>query len=262
MKIFSYCISFPDDADVLADALNSMSPFCDRIFLLDGGFEGALCHHPRFTDPLREWIETRREYDYDPLEIYGALESYTWNEVPITIWEHPFRDPAHARNYILDRMAQEPEQPDWIYWHDADEIASWELIRGIRPKLESLSDDVVGVYVKWLTLVQDEQHCVQHMSDWLAHPRIHRPLSAHFQGNWHEHMVIDRNKCVRWDVRVIHTRALYRNRLKIQRGHDSIARGQTPLWADAKMVDIPNGVTWPKLFWPNGESKIPFEETI
>ena len=273
MKIFSYVLTMADDVDVLPDALSSMAHFSDQVFVVDGMMgSGTLCHHPRYTTPIEEWIKTRPEYDYDDLEIYGPLDSYTWTAthrpsrstlrettVPLTIWSNEFKDPAHQRNFTLDMMSRLSEQPDWIVWIDSDEVCSWEFIDGVRPLLDSLSDDAEGVYLKWLTLVQDEKHCVEHMSSWLAHPRIHRPTTGRFQGSWHEHMLIDRSWCVQFDARVIHTRALFTERLRVQRGHDGIASGNTPLWADAKMIDVPSGVTWPAIHWPEGEKETPFK---
>jgi len=254
MIIHSYVITCPDEVDVLPDCLNSLSEVSDHIFIADGGLGGgSLIHCARYTRPIAEWILNQSQFGRD-----CCPGTEHWRQTPITIMANLFKDPAHQRNWILQKMNEHPEQPDWIIWIDSDEVASWELIRGIRPRLESLSQDVEGVYLKWLTLVQDEQHCVEHTSNWLAHPRIHRPTTGRFQGSWHEHMLIDRSWCVQWDVRVIHTRALFTERLRVQRGHDAIASGNTPLWADAKMIDVPRGVTWPTLHWPDGERETPF----
>lgn len=262
MKIDGYIMSMADDVDVLPDALDSLAKFCDRIFVVDGMMgRGTLSHHPRYMQSIREWLfhkshdgTDERVGKYQPYEdMMGSSHYFSWNEVPAILYENEFLDPAHQRNFILGEMAKELEQPDWIAWIDSDEVCSNEFINGVRPYLASLPSDVVGICPKWLTLSPDEKHCVRHMSDWLAHPRIHKPNSAYFQGSWHEHMVIDRSKCRQWDVRVIHTRALFMNRLKVQRGHDGVATGQTPLWADAVIVDIPEGVTWATLHYPEGE---------
>jgi hypothetical protein len=259
--IHGYIMTMADDADVLPDALNSMAMFCDRVYLTDGLMgAGTLCHQQRLFTPLKDTLIRYPKFGYDASLARSDAYVFTWGDVPVVLWENSFRDPAHQRNWTLTKMLQEPDQPDWIHWHDSDEIASWELIQGIRGYLEKTPPEIAGISVKWLTLVQDEQHCVKHMSSWLAHPRIHRPASAYFQGNWHEHMVIDRSHLASWDVRVIHTRALFTERLRIQRGHDSIASGQTPLWADAEMIPVPDGVTWGGLLhWPEGERPTPFK---
>ncbi len=254
MIIHGYIIAMPDDADVLPDALTSLAYFCDHLYVVDGGLGGGtLCHHPRYTEPISDWLYTREE------SLFGDTLVWSWNGVPLTLWGHSFQDPAHQRNWTLAKMLAEPRQPDWIAWIDSDEVCSWEFIRGVRPMLENLAPETTNITVKWLTLVQDERHCVEHMSNWLAHSRIHKPGSVIWQGNWHEHGDFAGARMQWEEGRVIHTRALFTERLKIQRGHDGIATGQTPLWADARMVDVPAGVTWEGLLhWPEGEHPMPF----
>ena len=255
MKIWSYLIVAPDDADTLPDALDSLS-FSDRIYLLDGG-NVSLIHHPRHTTPIKEWIKSRPEYDHDDLETHGSYESYTWNGVPIVLWENEFVSYGPQRNALLSMLEKEPDKCDWLVWIDSDEVCSDQMINNIRTYLETVPPDTEGVYVKWLNLVQDEKHCVGgHHSDWLAHPRIVKVGNHRWSGSVHEHMVIDRSKLTRFAVRVCHSRALFRKRLYVQRSHPNIRRQPDPLWDDAVIEPVPLGVTWEPLRWPEGEFPI------
>lgn len=254
MKIWSYILVCPDDADTLPDALDSLR-FSDRIYLLDGG-NVSLILHPRNTVPIKEWIKARPEYSDAKAGDYPL-----WNGVPIVVWENTFSSYGQQRNTLLSMLEKEPDRCDWLVWLDSDEVCSDQMINNIRAHLENLPPGTEGVYVKLLNLVQDERHCVGgYHSDWHAHPRIAKVGNHYFSGSVHEHMVIDRSKLARWDVRVIHTRALYRRRLYIQRSHEMVRLKPNPLWYDAVMEDVPPGVTWKPLRWPEGEFPIGIDE--
>ena len=303
MLIFGYIISNGDEAPVLPDAIDSLASFCDRIFLVDGGLGGGtLNHHPEYTKPIKEWLSTHPNfYGYrmrfftldtlpwsnEEIEAFKkAIEQPSedvkivkvgdmtletsgvkWLEVPIKVFEHQFQDPAAQRNWTLNKIWEEPEQCDWLVMLDSDEVYSYEAERGMRDYLATLSGDTIGVYQKWLNLVQDEQHCLGgHHSDWLSHPRIMRPKMFYFEGSWHEPMVCDRSKLARWDTRIIHSRSLFRRRLLVQRGHPTIKERSVispekpPFHADAWIESIPAGVTWRPLHWPEGERVIGFND--
>lgn len=233
MIIHSYIITFPDETDTLPDALNSMSGFSDHIYLVDGGLgEKKLCWRPRFTMPIREWLPAR-----------------SWNGVPLTVWENELITPGGQRNWILNRMAQEPEQPDWIFWIDSDEVCSEEFIRDIRPYLEGLPPDISNICPKWFTLIQDEQHYTPSHSNFLAHARIHHPGVVNWGETWHENQFYVGRR-VNWDNSyIIHTRLLFRSRLFIQRAHIVVNEGG---WVNVTVEPVPAGITW-KLHWPEGE---------
>lgn len=261
MKIWGYIISNPDEVPVLPDALSSLSRVTDRIFVVDGGLGGGtLNHHPTNTQPLSEWFPLRHEF-IGWIQASDFVCTGRWNSTLLTLYNNEFKDPAHQRNWTQDRMESLSDQPDWYLWIDSDEILSWQFINGMRDCLKSMSVGVTNITVKWLTLVQDEQHCVEHMSNWLAHARLYRPHAVRWQGDWHEHQNFVGAREL-WDVRIIHTRALFTERLRVQRGHDSIIGGHTPLWANARMTDIPIGVTWPTLHWPEGEHVVPFDVDV
>jgi hypothetical protein len=295
VKIYSYIQCFPDDQDVLADALNSLVPFSSRIYLIDGGMtQGTLCHHPRFTGPLKEWIVTRPEFsgygtefftigtlpwtDEEIAEFKKAVEQrfddtkivpvgnmtleisgVNWAGVPITIWENDFLDPGNQRNWIIRKMESEPEQPDWVCWIDSDEVCSDQFISGIRDFLEAQPSEVTNVVPQWLNLIVDEQHIAggDH-SSWLAHGRLYRPGTVYFNNGWHEHQYYQGRR-VQFDTRIIHTRGLYRKRLLVQRGHPRVSGHDRPLWGDVVAPEpIPAGVTWRPLHWPDGERVLDF----
>ena len=269
-NIWGYIMAQRDDQDVLMDALRSMARIANRIILVDG-IEPALSHNPRFTAPLSQWLRAQG------FDLSWHRQGYTTlvGGTPLLIHEHFFDNPGKQRNYVekelFPTLILPDGNPDWIYWHDADEIASWELINQCRRFLLSLSEDVKTVVPKWLNLVENEGTMVSNHSDWLAHGRFFRPNTISWSGTWHEHQYMidgsDNNQSrVQLDARVIHTRALYRWRLWKQRGHPLI-RGEasegSPLWDNAETDDVPIGTTWEKLTWPQGEVRdIPFDEDV
>jgi hypothetical protein len=75
---------------------------------------------------------------------------------------------------------------------------------------------------------------------------------------YHEHQTYQGIR-VQWDARIIHQRMLYRRRIWLQRGAHTLRSA----WDDLKMVDVPGGVTWTPLAWPEGEPRnFPFDEDI
>lgn len=239
--IHGYCMTMPDDCDTLPDAIDSMSSFCDHIYLVDGGLgAGTLCQHPRYIEPIKYWMDSG----------CGEHDEYhfVWDMKPLTLWENEFKNPGNQRNFILGKMLKEPEQPDWIVWLDSDEVFSNEFIRDVRPFLEGLSPDVSNVCPKWLTLIEDEHHYAPAHSNFLTHSRMHHPGIVTYAEQWHEHQHYVGSR-VSWDRYVIHTRMLFRRRLFIQRGHAIVNEGA---WADVTSYPVPIGVTW-NLHWPEGE---------
>lgn len=257
MIIHSYVMTCPDEADVLSGCLDSLSNVSDRIFIVDGGLGGgSLIHRARYTERISEWIQKQSNFGR---ECCPGTE--TWGGIPITLWENQFLDPGNQRNFIMSAMMHWPEQPDWILWIDSDEILSHQFSLSVRDFLSRLPDSVTNVCPKWLTLVQDESHCVPHMSNWLAHGRLYRPGSIYWNSGWHENQYYEGQR-VQFDVRVLHLRALFRRRLWIQRGHPQVAGRDNPLWGDARIESVPSGVTWDKIRWPDGEVEIPFDADI
>jgi hypothetical protein len=256
MKIYSYIMSFPDDRDVILDAIRSLQTFSDKIFIVDGGFTGALSHHPRFTGPLREFFDDTFHTAYQSLKSDGALYDAV---CPIILYEHPFYDPGSQRNWLTTKMESLPDQPDWYVWIDADEVCSIQMENSIRPFLTNLHPEQANVVPKWLNLCQDEQHMAGgNHSSWLAHGRAYRPGTVYWQAGWHEHQYYTGER-VQWDVRVVHSRALFRRRLWVQRGHPKVGGRDNPLWGDVEYLEpVPAGVSW-VLHWPDGEFPIPFE---
>lgn len=252
MKIWSYIIAAPDDVDVLPDAISSLACFSDRIYVIDGG-NRSLIHHPRYVFPLRESLTCAPRFLGENTGRYGKV----WDGVHLILIEHPLVSYGPQRNWTLEMLKNEPDQCDWLVWIDADEVCSWQLINGIRSYLAALPNDCEGITVKWLNLVQDEQHYAN--SDWLAHPRIVKIGNHSWSGSVHEHMLINRDKLERWDVRIIHTRALFRRRLLVQRSHPKLIGSPDPFWGSATMGEVYGGISWPKLHYPEKEILLPFE---
>lgn len=259
MKIWSYVMAFPDDQDVILDALGSLETFSDKIFVVDGGFEGALCHHPRYTEPLASFLGGEIPWRPQHPETCGY---YVYDgKCPIILYEHPFYDPGTQRNYLTKVMESLPDQPDWYVWIDADEVCSNQMEIGIRDFLEQRIPDETNIVMKWLNLCQDEQHIAGgNHSSWLAHGRAYRPGTVYWNAGWHEHQYYQ-GKRVQYDVRVVHTRALFRKRLLVQRGHPRVGGKDNPLWGDVESLEsVPVGVTWTPLHWPEGEEILGFHE--
>lgn len=261
MKIYSYIMAFPDDQDVLANALDSLAPFSDRIYLIDGGMtQGSLCHHPRFTEAIRYWMDRASMFRGYSDGLSGASGyKYLWGARYITLWENPFLDPGNQRNWIIKKMESESEQPDWVCWIDADEVCSDQFISEARNFLEAQPPEVTNVVPQWLNLIVDEQHMAGgNHSSWLAHGRLYRPGTVYWNAGWHEHQYYQ-GKRVQFDTRIIHTRGLYRRRLLVQRGHPRVSGKDNPLWGDVVTPEpIPSGVTWRPLHWPEGEIALDF----
>lgn len=248
MIVWSYILCCPDDQDTLADAINSLAQFSNRIYLVDGG-NVSLIHRERYATPIKDWLKSQYKYS-----------NGKWLDSELVMLEHEFTSYGPQRNWLLEYLNAETSNPDWLVWIDSDEVCSWQMANGIKyGELEQFSGKD-GVYVKWLNLVQDEQHCVAGShSDWLSHPRIVKVGNHYWSGTIHEHMVIDRGNIARWDVRVVHSRALFRRRLMVQRGHPNIRNRPDPLWDDAVIEPIPPGVTW-KIHWPSEEKPLPIDQ--
>lgn len=256
IKIASYTFAFPDEADVLENCLNSLARCVDHIYLIDGGMNHAFVHRIRNSGSLWNWLLERHETD---MVGDGVRESFwKWNNVPLTFINHEYVDPGSQRNFALEYINSLPEKYDWIVALDADEVESGEAEAQMRDYLESLPIQVTNVVQPLLNLVQDEQHCADgHHSTWLVHSRLHRPNAVHYNVGYHEHQTFEGIR-VQWNPRIIHTRMLFRKRIWDQRGAHTLRSA----WDDVKMVDVPPGITWHPLRWPDSEIRIPFDEDI
>ena len=255
--IFSYIISNPDESPVLSDALTSLAKFSDRIYLIDGGLlGGTMIQRPTVSTPLRYWLGASDEVQ-KVIQVGNRWVS-KWNGVPLILIENTFLHPAAQRNFALDIIEKEPEPPDWIVWIDSDEICSNEFAANIRPYLDGVSLSVTNICPKWLTLVGNETLYFPEYSSWLSHARIHRPKTARFSGQWHEHMDYTGERA-EWNEYIIHTRMLYRERLYNQRGHARLNEG---VWSGVNAKPIPQGVTF-DLTWLDYEMRdVPFDADI
>ncbi len=252
MKIRSYTFCFPDEIDILENCLNSLSRFTDEMLLIDGGVSHAFVHHLRYTAPVIDWLNKRREVSKNGNDL-------TWNGVPLLFMEHEYVDPGSQRNFALDILNSRCDKDDWIAALDSDEVESIEAETQMRSYLSNLPDSITNLTQPLLSLISDEQHCAAgHHSTWLAHSRLHRPAAVHYNLGYHEHQTYTGIR-VQWDARIIHTRMLYRRRIWLQRGAATLRSA----WDDLQMVDVPAGITWHPLTWPEEELRgFPFDEDI
>lgn len=117
------------DADHLRKCLQSVSPYVDAIRIAYNGTGG-------FPLGEGELVDNKAEFQ-------------------VFKWEDDF---ALARNQSFEMALK--EDPDWILWIDADDV----LVDGdkLRPMLDSLTDDVVGVFLRYDYLVNERGEAVIH----------------------------------------------------------------------------------------------------
>jgi len=257
MKIWSYTFTFPDETDILANTLNSLSRCVDKIILVDGGTSHAFVHNTRNSIPVAEWLSSRPEVVFVN-NGKSDRSLWVWNATPLEFLYHEYVDPGSQRNFVLDWINSQAEKPDWVVALDSDEVLSLESELGMREYLTSLPNNVTNVVQPLLNLIQDEQHCAAgHHSDWLCHSRLHRPDAVHYNLGYHEHQTYQGTR-VQWNTRIIHQRMLYRRRIWLQRGAPTLRSA----WDDIQMVDVPQGVTWMPLVWPKEEGVVPFDVDV
>jgi len=229
MKIATYCITFPEEYDVLPNMVRQAQKLGD-VWVIDGGPSGHLCHHPR--QELDPWKIQRMS------ETMGFI--YTRNPWP--------GNPGAQRNKALETM--EPYNYDWIIQNDSDELWTDQAVEQIPQFLASLDSDVTNVLVKVLPLVVDEDHYSMGYATYLTHGRIHRPGTVRWGETWHEHQFYT-GKRVRSDFWLLHTNWLFLNRLRRLKGHGLEG------WNNVGYEPLPPGkfgLTWPKLDYPDDDS--------
>lgn len=255
MRIYSYTMSCPDDADVLPSCLNSLAKFVDRIYLVDTTNEFSMIRNVRNSGNLLQHIIMRPEF-YDLGYFDDGWRVDEWNGVELYTVTHNFTNPGEVRNWTLIHMGQDC---DWIVTLDADEVASNEMIEGLRPFLYSLPKEVTNVVQMWCNLVVDQKHMAQGShSTWLSHARVHRPNTAKWTEQWHESMIYTGYR-VQFPSRIIHTRMLFRVRLLLQRGHEKITEGA---WADAFPVEVPSNCTFELEWLPDEPIGVPVDQPL
>lgn len=255
MKVYSYTIACPDDGDVLPNCLNSLSKFVDRIYLVDTSNETSMIRQVRNGGILFKYIVSRPEY-CELAYFDGDWRVDEWNGVELYTSKHDFTTPGEVRNWTLEHMGKDC---DWIVALDADEIASNEMINGLRPFLATLPTQDTNVVQPLCNLVVDPDHMAQgHHSTWLSHARVHRPDMVKWTEQWHESMSFVGYR-VQFPARIIHTRMLFRKRLLLQRGHDKIVEGA---WADAYPVPVPADCTFDMEWLPDEPIGVPVDQTL
>lgn len=231
MKIATYCITFPEEIDILPNMIGQAKKLGD-VWLIDGGPTGHLCHHPRpDTDP---WGVLRLSEDM------GCI--YARNEWPGT--------PGAQRNHALKVM--EPYGYDWIIQNDSDELWPDQSVELIPGYLDALPSNVTNIQVKVLPLVEDEDHYSKTYAHHLTHARINTPGAVRWGETWHEHQFFEgeRRQSGLW---LLHTNWLFTERLRRIKGH-GLER-----WGNVDKTPLPPDrfeLTWPKLQYPPEDSAV------
>lgn len=223
MTVDVYCITYDDETDVLPNAVSSVRPFADRIWLFDGGPTGHLCQNPRPD------VMTIREF----ASFYNC--EYTYHA-----W---LGTPGAQRNWAVRYLA-EHSMADWIFQVDSDEVVTYEL-RAMMAQLKAMPTKVTQITFNQITLYPDERHCVNRGTAPLTHSRLLRRGHGRWTETWHEHLFIGGERLY-WPAAQVHLRVLFHNRLIRQRGH-----GIERMWDDYAIVPVPLGVTWPPIIYPD-----------
>jgi hypothetical protein len=228
MRIATYCITFPEEYDILPNMINQAKRLGD-VWVIDGGPSGHLCHHPR--EGLNPWI----------LQRMSETMGFIYTRIP---WPG---NPGAQRNNALATM--EPYGYDWIIQNDSDELWPDRSIELIPDYLKGLSPDVTNVLVKVLPLIGDEGHYCRRYAHYLTHSRIHRPGTVSWGETWHEHLFYT-GKRANSDLWLIHTNWLWENRLRRIKGHGLEG------WKGLDRTPLPPdrfGLTWPELCRPDDD---------
>ncbi|NIQ88689.1 MAG: glycosyltransferase family 2 protein [Deltaproteobacteria bacterium] len=225
MRIATYCITFPEEYDIIMNMANQAKKLGD-VWIIDGGPAGHLCHHPK--KGLDEWV----------LRGMADTHGLTYTRIP---WPG---NPGAQRNNALEAMM--PYGYDWIIQNDSDELWPDQSVERIPEYLESLPHDVTNARVKILPLIGDEDHYCKRYAHYLTHSRIHRPGYVQWGATWHEHMFYE-GKRVDSGLWLLHTNWLFEDRLRRIKGHGLEG------WSGLDHTPLPDdrfGLTWPELRQP------------
>mgnify|MGYP000616125404 CR=1 FL=1 len=222
MKIATYCITFPEEYEIIRNMVGQAKRLGD-VFLFDGGMEYSLCRHPT--------------PDLDKLAI-AKVAADTGCHYDFLPWPG---NPGAQRNAALEALAA--YDYDWIIHNDSDELWTNEAVEAIPDYLASLPDRVTNVQVKVLPLVEDEAHYAPGYAHHLVHGRIHRPGTVKWGETWHEHQTYTGER-VKSDLWLVHTNWLFLNRLRRIKGHGLEG------WESIEVADYDLEYTWPELVYP------------
>ena len=229
MRIATYCITFPEEYDILPNMIGQAAKLGD-VWLIDGGPDGHLCHHPK--KGLNQWAIQRM----------SETGNFIYTRI---LWPG---NPGTQRNSAL--AAMEPYNYDWIIHNDSDELWTDQAIEQIPSYLAGLKPSITNVLVWLLPLIGNEDHYCRRFATHLVHGRIHRPGTVKWGETWHEHQFFEGER-VRSELALIHTELLFEDRLRRIKGHGLEGWGfpldQTPLPPDKF------GLTWPELQYPEEE---------
>ena len=222
MKIATYCITFPEEYEIIRNMIAQAKRLGD-VFLFDGGVERSLCHRPT--------------PDLDKLAI-AKVASEMGCHYDFLPWPG---NPGKQRNIALEMLSK--YDYDWIIQNDSDELWTNEAVEAIPEYLASLPARVTNVLVNVLPLVEDEEHYAPNYAHYLVHGRIHRPGTVKWGETWHEHQNYTGER-VKSDLWLVHTNWLFLNRLRRIKGHGLEG------WGSIEVADYDLPYTWPELVYP------------
>jgi len=240
MKIVTYCITFPDEADILPNMIAQASKLGD-VWLFDGGRVGSHCQNNKRAPSGIMITDDGLQYAPEDIEIpddaIQKIEGCRYTSLP---WPG---SPGKQRNAALDIMGNEY---DWIIQNDSDEVWTDQAVEMIPKLLGEVSHNITNILVKMLHLVKDEDHYWRRHYRHLVHARIHRPGSARWVEGWHEHQNYTGQR-MSTDMVLLHTKHLFVNRLQRFYGKG------LEMWGDLDYTPLPPGrfgLTWPDMVYP------------
>lgn len=165
----STCIIIKNEIENIPDLINDLRQFSDEIIMVDTGS----------TDGTLEWLYENQD---DVLKLYH----YDWID-----------HFGEARNYSFSKATK-----DWIFWCDADDRISPELIEELirlKDKIDEL--DCTSIFINYL------------FSEGWDVPRrrlLKRIANPRWYGACHEYVITDNDKCLSIDnnKKIIHQRKL------------------------------------------------------
>lgn len=165
----STCIIIKNEIENIPDLINDLRQFSDEIIMVDTGS----------TDGTLEWL-------YENQDDVLKLHHYDWID-----------HFGEARNYSFSKANK-----DWIFWCDADDRISPELIEELiklKDKIDEL--DCTSIFINYL------------FSEGWDVPRrrlLKRIANPKWHGACHEYVITDNDKCLSIDddKKIIHQRKL------------------------------------------------------
>lgn len=167
MATISTCIIVKNEINNIPELVNDLRQFSEEIIIVDTGS----------TDGTLEWLEEHKD-DVLKLDHFKWIDHF-----------------AEARNYSFSKATM-----DWIFWCDADDRISPELIEEIKNIKKTLnSSPYTGIFINYL--FGPDFHVPRRRL-------LRRSSNPKWQGACHECVMCDEDICtkIRDDAKIIHHR--------------------------------------------------------